>query len=206
MHFNPIPIWGTVDLGLPSGTLWATMNVGATSETDYGLYFAWGDTQGYTASQVGTGSEQKAFSWNDYKFGTQSNLTKYNSTDGLTTLELTDDAAYALSNGQYVMPTQAQLEELINTANTTSSWDSARSGYTFTSKVNGNSLFFPAAGGCFNGSVADVGAFGGYWSLSLRSSNVSRAWRLGFDSESIGVDSSISRCYGYSVRGVLKQN
>lgn len=51
-----------VDLGLPSGTLWAKMNVGAESETDYGLYFAWGETQGYADAST------KAFSWADYKF------------------------------------------------------------------------------------------------------------------------------------------
>ena len=50
-----------VDLGFPNGTLWATMNVGANSETDYGLYFQWGDTQGYTAEQVGSGENQKYF-------------------------------------------------------------------------------------------------------------------------------------------------
>lgn len=44
-----------VDLGLPSGTLWANMNVGANSETDNGLYFAWGETTGYTADQIGSG-------------------------------------------------------------------------------------------------------------------------------------------------------
>ena len=50
-----------VDLGLPSGTLWAKCNVGAETETDYGLYFQWGDTQGYTADQIGTGNGQKPF-------------------------------------------------------------------------------------------------------------------------------------------------
>jgi len=51
-----------VDLGLPSGTLWAKCNIGANSETDYGLYFAWGETQGYADAST------KAFSWSDYKF------------------------------------------------------------------------------------------------------------------------------------------
>ena len=196
------PIWGTVDLELPSGTLWATMNVGATSETDYGLHFAWGDTQGYTSSQVGTGSGQKAFSWNDYVHGTESNLTKYNLTDGLTTLELTDDAAYSLSNGQYAMPTKEQFDELI--ANTTSSWDSARSGYIFTSKVNGNSIFFPAAGGCFGGSVDNVESFSFYWASSLDSDSVECSCGLSFDSEHMGVYCDY-RCSGYSVRGVIKR-
>ena len=59
-----------VDLGLPSGTLWATCNVGASKPSDAGLYFQWGDTQGYTADQIGTGSEKKEFStdWRDCKW------------------------------------------------------------------------------------------------------------------------------------------
>lgn len=207
VHFNPLAspeIWGTVDLGLPSGTLWATMNVGATSETDFGLFFAWGDTQGYTASQVGTGSGQKAFDWNDYKFGSASPFSKYG-TDGLTTLELTDDAAYALSNGQYIMPTKTQFDELVNTANTTSSWDSARSGYTLTSKVNGNSIFFPSAGGCGEGSVHRVGSIGCYLTSSLYSDNDLNSWGLYFGSEYLEVGYDY-RCYGNSARGVLLQN
>ena len=60
-----------VDLGLPSGTLWATMNVGASKPSDYGQYFQWGDTQGYTADQIGTSEGKKEFAsdWSDYKWG-----------------------------------------------------------------------------------------------------------------------------------------
>ena len=83
------------------GIKWATMNIGANSVTDYGLYFQWGDTQGYTASQVGSGEGQKYFGWADYKYGNGTSspdatgMTKYNATDGLTTLEAVDDAAVA---------------------------------------------------------------------------------------------------------------
>ena len=100
-----------VDLGLPSGTKWATMNVGANSETDYGLYFAWGETQGYTASQVGSDIQ---FSWDDYKYGTSSsNFTEYNSTDGKTVLDLEDDAAHVNWGGDWHMPNRAQCLELL---------------------------------------------------------------------------------------------
>lgn len=101
-----------VDLGLPSGTLWAKMNVGAESEKDAGLYFAWGETTGYTASQV---PSEKNFAWADYKFnpsGDGSTFTKYNATDGLTHLELTDDAAAANMGGDWHMPNRAQYIEL----------------------------------------------------------------------------------------------
>ena len=104
----------SIDLGLPSGTKWATMNVGANSPTDYGLYFAWGETQGYTASQVGTGEGQKAFSWDDYALTEDggSTISKYNSTDNKTHLELTDDAAAVNMGGDWHMPTKEQCDEL----------------------------------------------------------------------------------------------
>ena len=76
-----------VDLGLPSGLIWAKCNVGAKTEEEPGLYFQWGDTQGYTAEQM----KDKLFSWIDYKFSidrSSSNFSKYNGTDGLVTLEL----------------------------------------------------------------------------------------------------------------------
>lgn len=103
-----------VDLGLSSGTLWAKMNVGAESETDAGLYFAWGETQGYTASQVGNGEGQKAFSWNDYALTEDggSTMSKYNASDNKTHLELTDDAAAANMGGDWHMPNRAQCLEL----------------------------------------------------------------------------------------------
>lgn len=76
------------------GVKWATMNIGANSITDGGLYFQWGDTQGYTASQIGT---DKTFDWASYKYcdGTSSVITKYNSTDGLTTLTLGTPESYS---------------------------------------------------------------------------------------------------------------
>ena len=100
-----------VDLGLPSGTKWAKMNVGANSEIDAGLYFAWGETTGYTASQVGT---DKQFTWNDYTLteDSGSTFTKYNATDNKTHLELTDDAAAVNMGGDWHIPNRAQCIEL----------------------------------------------------------------------------------------------
>jgi hypothetical protein len=87
------------------------MNVGANSPTDTGLYFAWGETQGYTASQVGT---DKQFSPDDYALTQDggSTFTKYNATDNKTHLELTDDAAAANMGGDWHMPNRAQCIEL----------------------------------------------------------------------------------------------
>ena len=113
VHYNPIldPYNGHayVDLGLTSGTLWAKKNVGAENETDYGLYFAWGETQGYSGI-----TDTKNFSWNDYALteDSGSTMSKYNATDNLTHLELTDDAAHVNMGGDWHMPNKAQCIEL----------------------------------------------------------------------------------------------
>lgn len=115
VHYNYIdPFKGHeyVDLGLPSGTLWAKMNVGATTEKEAGLYFAWGETTGYTANQVGT---DKNFSWSDYALteDSGSTMSKYNETDGKVLLDLEDDAAHVSMGGDWHMPNRAQCIELL---------------------------------------------------------------------------------------------
>ena len=190
------------------------MNVGANSITDTGLYFSWGDISGYTASQVGSGEGQKLFDWEDYKYGNGTSspgatgMTKYNSTDGKTVLDLSDDAARANMGGLWRMPTTEEFQAL-GTA-TTSAWTtdyqgSGVSGLVLTDKTdNSKVLFFPAAGDCSNGSVNLVGSRAIYWSSSVYSSLVQFAYRLYFSSSS-GVDwEGISnRFSGVAVRGVL---
>ena len=185
-----------VDLGLPSGTLWAKCNIGAYTETDAGLYFQWGDTQGYTADQVGV---DKIFDWAHYKFGTQDNLTKYN-TIGLTTLELADDAAYANMGEDWRMPTEAEYQELIN--NITSEWvtdynGTGVSGRLFTAE-NGNTLFLPAVGAASSYVVYGISFYGFYWSANCYE-NIGR--NIGFSNEDIDINNN-SRSNGYSIRGV----
>lgn len=161
------------------------------------MYFAWGETEGYTAEDVAAG--KKAFKWDDYKFGTKDNLTKYTATDGLTTLELEDDAAYKSDKGCRI-PSREELQELID--NTTSTWGTLNgvNGNRFTS-VNGNSIFVPAAGYCFDGSVYGVGSGDLLWSSSLDESGPSYGWYLYFDSSSVDVYNGY-RCNGFSVRAV----
>lgn len=196
-----------VDLGLPSGILWATCNVGATKPEEYGLYFAWGETEGYTGI-----TDTKNFTQSDYKWCNSSNttLTKYNNNssygtvDTLTTLEQVDDAAYT-SDKTCRMPTKEELEEL--TVNTTSTWETLNgvNGRRFTSKTNGNSIFVPAAGGCDSGSVDDVGSYGLLWSSSLNESFSRDAWGLNFSSGNVGVYVN-GRYYGFTVRPVKSNN
>ena len=160
-----------VDLGLPSGTLWATMNVGASNPSDAGLYFQWGDTVGYSKDQVG---KDKQFNWSDYKWGTSSNFTKYTTTGA--TLELEDDAAHVNMGGDWHMPTPEQIQELID--NTTQKTTTL--GITFTSKndILKPSIFIPSAGLANNGKVQNIGTYGYVWS-SMLSSGIDTAQSLG---------------------------
>lgn len=192
-----------VDLGLPSGTLWATTNIQDADGNE--LYFAWGETQGYTSGQVGT---DKNFIWNDYEFGAIDNLSKYNNSDGKTELDTEDDATTANLGSDWRMPTKEQFEEL--TANTEYEWteiDGVQGG-KFTSTVSGYTdkfLFLPAVGRIGSGGVDDVGYYGYYWSASLDDENVSGAWVLSFEGGSCGVGIG-ERCYGFSVRPVRSNN
>lgn len=90
-----------VDLGLPSGTLWATCNIGATNPEDYGWLYAWGEIE-----------TKSSYTWQTYKYGTENNLTKYNKIDGKTELEDIDDVAVQKWGGNWRMPTALQMWEL----------------------------------------------------------------------------------------------
>ena len=192
-----------VDLGLPSGTLWATMNVGASKASDAGLYFQWGDTSGYTADQVG---KDKQFNWADYKWsidGSDTNFSKYTTTGA--TLELEDDAAHANMGGDWHMPTPTQISELLNTAYTTNTWtkQDGVNGRLFTSKTDtSKSIFIPAAGSAWFGSLDNSGDYGDVWSSMLSTGFVDYGQNLYFLSDSAYLSYS-DRSGWFSVRGVL---
>ncbi len=213
VHYNPIDPYNGhayVEIG---GLKWATMNIGATAVTDTGLYFQWGDTSGYTAAQVGTGSGQKAFKWADYKYGngtsspSTTGMTKYNEGDSKITLESTDDAVKAAWGGSWRIPTTAEFQALgaaVNTAWTSSYEGSGVKGLVLTSKADSSKkLFFPAAGFCSYGRVSDVGSYGHYWSSSLYSGGVYYAYNLYFGSGSASWVNYLDRCRGCQVRGVV---
>ena len=103
-----------VDLGLPSGTLWATCNIGASKPEEYGDYFAWGETE-----------PKDYYEWSNYKWcnGSENTLTKYCSdsdygyngfVDNKTELDPEDDAAYVNWGASWRMPTVEQVDELID--------------------------------------------------------------------------------------------
>lgn len=194
------------------GIKWATMNVGANSVTDTGLYFQWGDTQGYTASQVGSGSGQKYFGWADYKYGNgtsspvTTDMTKYNATDGKTVLDASDDAVTAAWGSNWRMPTGAEYAALgnaINTAWTEDYQGSGVAGMICTDKNDSSKvLFFPAGGYCYNGEDRSVGLGGYYWSSSLDTSDTRYANYLYTSHGTVYWEYDVTRHTGYPVRGV----
>ena len=198
------------------GVKWATMNIGASTISDPGLYFQWGNTAGYTSGQCGSNSTsyKKPFSWGDYKFcnttGTTSpgttGLSKYNSTDkeSKPILDECDDMARANWGCSWRMPTTDEFAAL--GAATTSAWTQVNgvNGMMLTDKTDSTkTLFFPAAGYCSNRSFGNGGSLGYYWSSSLNSSNVRYAYGLYFLNGSVTWQYYSSRYDGFSVRGVV---
>lgn len=213
---NEFTLLDVVDLGLPSGTLWATCNVGATSPEGYGNFFAWGETTGYSISN---------FNWEGYttKFGTYDSsaspdygFTKYNKTNGPTTLDATDDAAAANWGSAWRMPTEDDWQELLTaypeskkSGNKRRAWivdynSTGVAGMAFYDASDNIFLFLPAAGYCNGTNLYDQRTLGDYWSSSLNGSDPSRAHAFYFNSNASGM-SHYYRCYGFSVRPVLAQ-
>ncbi len=196
-------IYTYVDLGLESGTKWATCNVGANKPTEYGDYFAWGETK-----------PKEEYSWSTYKWciGYFGSVTKYctdsyyGTVDNKKVLDAEDDAATANWGSAWRMPTKDEIEELLDGC----SWEwvndfngSGVRGRLGTSKKNGATIFLPAAGYRFVTDLSLVGDDGLYWSSSLNEVDPNAAYNLNFDDGYIAW-SSFYRCDGQSVRAVLR--
>ena len=193
----PTPGHEYVDLGLPSGTMWATMNIGANSPEGYGDYFAWGET-----------APKTLYNWETYKWGSGSyyseeNITKYGTGDGKTELDLEDDAAYVNWGELWCMPTLEQINELVNNCTWERTTINGVNGQLVTGP-NGNTLFLPAAAWYENDnevSQYSLGDVGDYWSRTLESYRPQVAFNIRFNDWGIYVHSD-NRSYGRSVRAV----
>ena len=190
-----------VDLGLPSGLLWATCNVGANNPEGFGDYFAWGET------------EPKDTYYPDtylYCMGSNNTFTKYcgNSsygyngfTDNLTILLPEDDAATVNWGEEWRMPTKEEWQELLNNTTHTLTNQNGVKGLLFTA-LNGNCIFLPSAGSYW-GSSLEYADNGYYWSSSIDYSYPDHAWNLiFFGSGTFFQVTPSGRCYGHSVRAV----
>lgn len=182
---------GAVDLALPSGLLWCEHNVGASTPYEDGLYFSWGNVTGHTGTD-------------GYDFGT-GNDGPYASTPGAALTgniptNGTYDAARHNMGAPWRMPTVGEFQEL--NANCDSEWtdEDGVAGRRFTSRINGNSIFFPASGYRYGTSLYYRGSYGGYWSASLDSA--AYGYHLYFNSEGVLPARYNNRFFGFSVRAV----
>jgi hypothetical protein len=185
-----------VDLGLPSGTLWATCNVGANSPEEYGDYFAWGET-----------FSKDYYDWTTYKWcnGSMDGITKYSYgniyfIDFKSELEPEDDVAYVQWGPSWRMPTKAQQDELREHCTWTWTTQNGVNGYLVIGP-NGNSIFLPVAGNSCEELPCNAESGGFYWSRTLNIEINQVAYFLYFDSENVRL-SCHNRSFGFPVRAV----
>ncbi len=183
-----------VNLGLPSGTLWATMNLGATVSSDLGSRFAWGELD-----------PKSSYTWNNYYFGTQNNITKYTSSDEKYTLEPEDDAAVDMWGGDWHIPYPEQWQELFQYTNHTSMYDSADEvngvyGKIFTSTVDSTrSIFIPFSGWMDDQAVIYPGEIA-YWANEGEDNDACQTY---FDGDGGFSTWYKDRYYGCPIRPVI---
>ena len=182
---------GFVDLALPSGLLWCEHNVGASTPYEDGLYFSWGNVTGHTGDD-------------GYDFG-ETNDGPYAQTPGAALTgniptNGTYDAARHNMGSPCRMPTVGEFQEL--NKNCDSEWtdEDGVTGIRFTSRINGNSIFFPASGYRVGTGLSSRGSRGYYWSASLYLQTI--GYSLGFDSGGVDPAYDNYRFYGFSVRAV----
>ena len=175
-----------IDMGLPSGLQWASCNVGAEKQSDLGLYFSWGNVDGHGLDE-------------GYDFS----QAVYDATPAAAiaaNLSLSQDAAQVILGAPWRMPSDAELQELVD--NCTRVWTTQNGipGLLFTSNVNGAKLFFPAAGYYDSSSLFRRDTYGYYWTSSFFSA--ASAHYLLFNSSSINPQSVNSRRLGFSIRAI----
>ena len=160
-----------VDLGLPSGTLWATCNLGAEKPEDFGNYYSWGEI-----------APKAVYSWNNYRYCTIADscieITKYCVSDGLIDLESVDDAARANWGDDWRMPSKEEWKELYLKTNCEWTTRNGVDGMLLTG-LNGNNIFLPAAGYCIDSICEGVG-LGIYWTSTRQTTFQESAWSFHF--------------------------
>ena len=192
------------------GLKWATVNIGAKSPTDFGLYFAWGETQGYTAEQCGDEEGQRKFSMNEYKYATNiqdnynADMTKYNSTDNKTVLDLSDDAASVNWGGYWRIPTKEEIDILISSTTNeyvTNYQGSGVSGRLLTSKEDESiKIFFPTSGHYHTGRFMSEPGF--YKTSSLSENNIMNSYVMNIFGYTL-YQTTYQRYVGSTIRPIL---
>ena len=194
-----------VDLGLPSGTMWATFNVGSNNIIDNGLLFQWGRVDGYRYDDKNnkfiTPEQNKQYTGNEYIPVTTSGTTY----DESNTLNLEDDAANANMGGYWRMPTKDELQELLDNTTYDVITVNGVKGMLFTSNINGHKLFIPFSGYFGDSNFRWLGYNANIWSSSVHETYTNDAYSLYFNDDNNILIFSYYRSYGFSVRGVYKK-
>ena len=179
---------GFVDLALPSGLLWCEHNIGATTPYEHGLYFSWGNVIGH--------AEGSGYDFSDAVYAE----TPGAALTGNIPVNGTYDLARHNMGAPCRLPTVGEFQEL--NSNCDSEWtdEDGVAGRRFTSRINGNSIFFPASGYYDGTSLNDRGSYGGYWSSSYLSAT--GAYLLSFNSTNVNPAGSSYRRYGFTARAV----
>ena len=194
-----------VDLGLPSGLLWATTNIGAENPEDYGNYYAWGETE-----------TKETYDWSTYRYcnGSETTLTKYcydesygneGFTDTLTTLEVEDDAATANWGNSWRIPTKLELDEMVDNCTMEITTRNGVNGTLFTGP-NGNSIFLPWAGWYNEFGINDEGTIGRYGTSAIGVGEPDYAVIINLDNGGGIWVGGERRYYGHPVRPVCVQS
>ena len=194
-----------VDMGVTNASgekvLWATMNVGADSETAYGDFFQWGGTTAVTNSDC-TWSSYASNTGLSNSSGTILHYTGSDSGYG-SQLQPAHDVAHVQWGGDWVMPKQEDFAALKDQCTWT--WDTTNRGYRVTSKTDSSkSIFLPAAGYRYKSDTRYQGSIGYYWSSTLYTSDTQYAYSLNFSSSNVAPAKDSSRYYGRSVRPVIR--
>ena len=196
-----------VDLGLPSGTMWATCNVGATKPEDEGLLFQFGRVDGYKYGDENhkfkTNAQNRQDTGDEYTPVTTSGK-KYKTNE---ILDLSDDAAHVNMGGKWRMPTNDELQELID--NTTQKVEiiNGVKGMLFTSNINEHQLFIPFVGYWYEegGGFIESGSYAFVWSSQVFPFHVGTAYLLYCSLSGNANIYLYSRSSAFSVRGVFKK-
>lgn len=184
-----------VDLGLSSGILWATCNIGATSPSEIGDYFAWGERE-----------PKDVYGWDTYKLcrGSYNSIFKYTETDGKKVLDSQDDVAKSMLGGEWRIPTKEDMEELVEECEWKWTSLNGQLGWKVIGS-NNNYIFLPASGAASSYRIAGVNELGRYWTATRDESNYS-AYNLRFKD---GTDTIVvvddTRFYGRTIRPVIGQ-
>ena len=197
-----VMLYEAVDLGLPSGLKWASYNLGATKPEEYGGYYAWGETE-----------EKENYDWSTYKWcnGSENSLTKYctnssyGTVDNKTILDPEDDVVHIQCGDRWRIPGQADIQELIDNCTWVRTTLNGVTGCRVTSKINGNSIFFPAAGHRGGTEIYNDNYFGYYWSCSLYTVNSLNQYANSLFFNSSGEIDNYLRATGYTVRPVYDE-